>query len=335
MKDLVKPDDTRDLLRAAGALLLGVGVLVLSVRKDEPVGFVENEGWGHGALLVLYLIAAVVLYGGAIATLRDTGELRKWQAIASVFGLLFVPSVLGEFLELIDGNPSAPLNVAWIAAVTAGLAAYAGLYAGIRFQLLVGSLALLVAFLAVWDEILSDGVFGDLGTLRGLLLIYAALLLAGAVALWRRAEYGLVHASELLTGAGIAAVLGTLVVSLSGPLVDAVAEGLGPLAVGAEGGADPSLFWDTVGLLVSLGLIVGGALIGTRGPVYVGAIGLLIFALTVGFNLDADPEDRENGFVGWPLILLVLGGVALALSMVREASLGDRPKQLVDRVRGS
>jgi hypothetical protein len=335
MKELVTPDDTRDLLRAVGALLLGVGVFVISIRKDDPTGFVDSEGWGHGALLLLYLFAAVVLYGGAIATVRETGGLRKWQAIASVFGLLFVPSALGEFVELIDGNPSASLNVAWIAAVTAGLAAYAGLFAGVRFQLLVGSIALLVAYLAVWDEILSDGVFSDLGTLRGLLLIYAALLLAGAVALWRRAEYGLVHASELLTGAGIAAVLGTLVVSLSGPLVEAVAEGLGPLAVTPDGGADPSLFWDTIGLLVSLGLIVGGALIGTRGPVYVGAIGLLIFALTVGQNLDADPGDRENGFVGWPLILLVLGGVALALSMVREASLGDRPKQLVDRIRGS
>ncbi|MGH2955982.1 MAG: hypothetical protein ACRDL6_03200 [Solirubrobacterales bacterium] len=336
MKELVKPDDSRDLLRAAGALLFGVGVLVLSVRKDEPVGFVGNEGWGHGALLILYLIAALILYGGAIATFRDTGELRKWQAIASVFGLLFVPMALGELVDILDGDPGASLNTAWIAAVTAGLAAYAGLHAGIRFQLLVGSIALLVAHLALWDKILSDGIFEHLGALRALLLAYAALLLAGGVALWRRAEYGLVHASELFTGAGIAAVLGTLVLSLSGPLVGAVSEGFAAFGVpGSDAGTDPSVLWDAVGLLVALALIVGGALIGTRGPVYVGAIGLLLFALIVGYNLDADPGDRENGLVGWPLILLVLGGVALVLSLVREASLGDRPKQLVDRIRGS
>jgi hypothetical protein len=192
MRDLVRPDDSRDLLRALGALLLGVGVLVLSVRKDDPSGFVENEGWGAWALLVVYLAAAVVLYGGAISTLRDTGGLRKWQGVASVFGLVFVPFGLSEVVDAVGGNPSAAMNVFWIALVTAGLAAYAGIVAGIRFHLLVGALALLVAYLAFFDEVLTDGVFEDLDLLRALLLGYAVAIVAAGIFLpvRRRREQG-------------------------------------------------------------------------------------------------------------------------------------------------
>jgi hypothetical protein len=333
MRDLVKPDDSRDMLRALGALLLGVGVLVLSVRKDDPSGFVENEGWGAWALLSAYLVAAVVLYGGAISTIRETGGLRKWQAIASVFGLLFVPFALSEFVDAVGGDPSTASNVAWIAAVTAALAAYAGLYGRVRFQLLVGALALLVAYLAVFDEILSDGVFEDLDLLRGLLIAYAVAMVVVGIVLWRRSRDGLWQGSELLTAAGIAAVIATLVISLTGPAAEGLANAI-PFGGETKGGDDPTALWDVGGLLVCLALIVSGALIGLRGPVYVGAIGLVLFAVIVGQNLDADPKDRENGFFWWPALLIASGVVALGLSLVNAASLGNRPKQWVKNLGG-
>lgn len=333
MRNLVRPDDSRDFLRALGALLLGVGVLVLSVRKDDPTGFVENEGWSHVTLFFVYLAAAVVLYGGAMATIRETRSLQKWQAIASVFGILFVPLALSEFVSAVDGNPGASMNVVWIAGVTAALAALAGLWAGVRFQLLVGSLALLVAYLAFFDEVLTDGVFEDLDTLRGLLLGYAVALVLLAIPVWRSGRDGLVKASELLTAAGIAAVVGTLVISLTGPIGKGIA---GAVPFGAEtvGGDDPTTLWDVAGLLVSLFLISTAALIGTRGPVYIGGIGLLLFAFIAGQALAEDPGDRENGFFWWPFILLALGGVAILASFTKGASLGARPKQWVRSLGG-
>lgn len=335
MRDLVSPDDSRDLFRALGALLLGVGVLVLSVRKDDPSGFVENDGWGAWALFTVYLVAAVVLYGGAISTIRDTGGLRKWQAIASVFGLVFVPFALSEFVDAVGGDPSTAANVAWIAAVTAGLGFYAGIFAGVRFQLLVGALALLVAYLALFDEILTDGVFEDLDLLRALLLAYAVAMVIGGIFLWRRDRRdGLWQGSELLTAAGIAAVAATLVMSLTGPAAEGIANAFPFGGAEGKGGEDPTALWDIAGLLVSLFLIVSGALIGLRGPVYIGAIGLVLFAVIVGQNLDADPNDRENGFFWWPALLIAGGVVALGLSFLKGASLGRKPTQWTRSVSG-
>jgi hypothetical protein len=333
MRDLVRPDDSRDLLRALGALLIGVGVLVLSVRKDDPSGFVENESWGAWALLAVYLAAAVVLYGGAISTIRETGGLRKWQAIASVFGLLFVPFALSEFVDAVGGDPSTAANVAWIAAVTAALAFFAGIYGAVRFQLLVGALALLVAYLALFDVILTDGVFEDLDVLRGLLLAYAVVMVAAGILLWRSTRDGLWPGSELLTAAGIAAVGATLVISLTGPAAEGIASAF-PFGPEGKGGENPTALWDVGGLLVCLALIVSGALIGLRGPVYVGAIGLVLFAVIVGQNLDADPNDRENGFFWWPALLIATGVVAMGLSFLTGATLGNRPKTWVRNVGG-
>jgi len=274
-----------------------------------------------------------VLYGGAISTVRETGGLRRWQAIASVFGVLFVPLALSEFVSAVEGDPGVPMNVVWIAVVTAALAAFAGLWAGVRFQLLVGSIALLVAYLAFFDEVLADGVFESLETLRGLLIAYAVVLVGAAIFLWRRSRDGLVKASELFTAAGIAAVGATLVISLTAPIGEGIADAF-PFGDREVGGDNPTALWDVGGLLVSLALIVSAVLIGTRGPVYVGAIGLLLFAVIVGQNLDAAAGERENGFFWWPFILLMLGAVAILASFLTEASLGRRPKRWVQRLGG-
>jgi hypothetical protein len=329
MRELLRPDDSRDALRALGALLLGAGFLVLSLRKDNPSSFVENDGWGDFTLFVMYLIPAVVLYGGAVVSFPETDERRPWQSIGSVLGLLFVTLTLSQFVDLIGGNSSASLNVAWIAIATAGLAFYVAIIGEVRFQFLVGGIALLVAWLAVWNELLDTGIFDDLGTLRGLLGLFAVGMLAAGLYLWRTLPDGLWKASEFLTVAGIAAVLGTAVISLTGSFIGELAAAFAPGRESA--GGEPTLFWDILTLLVALGLILLGTLIGTRGPVYVGAIGLLLFIVIVGQNLDA--ESPENGFAGWPLVLLLLGAIAIGLSFLREASLGDQPRRFVQDLR--
>jgi hypothetical protein len=335
MRDLLAPDYTRDSLRKHGGLLLGLGVLMLVMRRDEDPG--------DFLTFVLYAVMAVYLYGSVFTT-QYTGGTRPWQGVHSVFGLLFVPLALGELVELIGdpGDSDSALNVFWIFGITAALAFYAGFVKGIRFHLLAGSIAVIISWSGLWDKLLGDeGIVGHFGVYRGLLGILSVLLLAAGLYLWRRddesrvgetgveaaGDQGLWKASELLTGAGIAAVIAC------GLGISSVFEGFNATGLFEITVVDTSTLWDVLLLLVSLGLVGLGSTIGVRGPVYVGAIGLGLFLLIVGLDLDDDSPEPDN--VGlWPIVLLVGGALAVLLSGVKDASLGDQPRRFLQQLRG-
>jgi hypothetical protein len=338
MNDLFKPDDTRDTLRKIGGLLLGLGAAMIYIRKG-PFLTVNPSQWASFPMFLVLAIPAVYLYGG-ILTRPQTGELRAWQVVHSVFGLLFVPFALAQFVDLIGGSPNASLNVFWIFLVTAGLAFYAGTVAGVRVQLLLGSIALIISWTALWDKLLSGGVSGNWGVYRGLLGLLAIGLLAGGLYLWRTnpggdevaatptapsGDLGLWKASELLTGAGIAAVIAcALGITALG--------NLNPLGTGTPP-IETTNAWDVLLLVVSIGLVALGSRIGVRGPVYVGAIGLLLFLVIAGLDLNSSPPHPFKLGV-WPWVLLGLGVIGIGLSFVREASLGDQPRRLSENLRG-
>jgi hypothetical protein len=338
MNELLRPDDTRDALRKIGGLLFGIGMLMLLLRKAAVA-----DDFGDGIVLILLAIPAVLLYGGSIVPPSDTGgRLRPWQTVYSVFGLVFVALTLIQLVTTIDDTPDAALNLTWIFLVVAALAFYAGVVRGIRFQILLGGIALIIAWSELWDKILGDeGIGGHIGVYRGLLGILSIGLLAGALYLWRtnpggdnRAEtavepagdQALWKASELFTAAGISAVLAC-------SLGIASIASLNPLATSPVAPIATSWFWDILLLGISLGLVGIGAQIGLRGPVYVGAIGLFLFLLIVGFDLDEGAEADPSKLGIWPILLLVLGGLGILLSGVKEASLGDKPRQLIQNLR--
>jgi hypothetical protein len=337
MNDWFAPDDTRDALRKFGGLLFGLGAAMIFIRKGSGP---EDDQWASFPLFLVLAIPAAYLYGG-IFTKPQTGGLRVWQAVHSVFGLIFIPLALFQFIDLIGGTSGTSLNVFWVFAVTAAAGFYAGAIAGVRVQLLLGSIALIVSWSALWNKILSDGITAHWGIYRGVLGILAIGLLAGALQLWRAnpggndtassataptGDMGLWKASELLTGAGIAAVIAcSLGISSIGSL--------NPLATAPVTPIETSTLWDILLLVVSLGLVGLGSLIGTRGPVYIGGIGLFFFLLIAGFDLNGDPPHPFE-FGIWPWVLLVLGVVGIGLSGVKDASLGDQPRKLIQNLRG-
>jgi hypothetical protein len=338
MNDLFKPDDTRDALRKIGGLLLGLGALMIYIRKG-PFLTVNPSQWAAFPMFLVLALPAAYLYGG-IFTREQTGELRPWQAVHSVFGLLFVPLALLQFVDMIGGNPNAGMNVFWAFAATAALAFYAGAMIGVRVQLLFGSIALIISWTALWNAILDGGIGAHWGVYRGLLGILAIGLLAGAVYVWRTnpggdqvagsatapsGDLGLWKASELLTGAGIAAVIAcALGITALG--------NLNPLGTGTPP-IETTNLWDILLLVVSLGLVGIGSQIGVRGPVYIGAIGLTLFLVIAGLDLNSgQPHPFKLGV--WPWVLLGLGVIALGLSFTREASLGDQPRRLTQNLRG-
>jgi hypothetical protein len=337
MNELLQPDDTRDALRKLAGLLLGLAAAMIYIRKG-PFLAVNQDQWATFPIFLVVAIPAVYLYG-SILSRPQTGELRTWQAVHNVFGLIFVPFALAELVDLIGGNPNAALNLFWIFGVTAGLAFYAGARAGVRVQFLLGSIAVIISWTALWDKILSNGIGANWGVYRGLLGIVAIGLLAAALYVWRSnpggddigdsatapsGDLGLWKASELLTGAGIAAVIGC---SLG---ITAIGN-LNPLG-GSTPPIETSTFWDIMLLLVSLGLVAIGSQIGTRGPVYVGAIGLTLFLVIAGLDLNSEHPNPFK-FGGWPWVLLILGFVALGLSFTKEASLGEQPRRFIENLR--
>src|SRR5262249_30879755 len=121
MNDSLRPDDTRDALRKIGGLLLWLGALMIFLPKGAGP---ESDPWADFPICLVLAVPAVVLYGSVLTRPR-TGELRVWQVVYSVFGLLFVPLALLQFIQMIGGTPSAALNTFWVFGVTAALAFYA------------------------------------------------------------------------------------------------------------------------------------------------------------------------------------------------------------------
>jgi hypothetical protein len=106
---------------------------------------------------------------------------------------------------------------------------------------------------------------------------------------------------------------------------------LNPLS-GSTPPIQTSTFWDIMLLLVSLGLVAIGSQIGTRGPVYIGGIGLLLFLVIAGFDLNSEHPNPFK-FGGWPWVLLIVGLIAVGLSFTREASLGAQPRRFIENLR--
>jgi hypothetical protein len=320
MSESLRPDDTRDALRKIGGLLFGLGALMILIRKSQD--------WGDFPLFLVLAIPAVLLYGLGVNTVRDSGEVRPWQAVYTVFGLILVPFALTRFVHLIGGSSGADLNVFWIFAVTAGLGVYAGHVVGVRFGLLAASIAAIVSWTALWDKILGgQGINGHIGTYRGLLGVLAVLLLIAGIRVWRATpdkEEGQRKFSEFLTGAGIAAVLGCgLGISTLLTLFPIPFTGGNPIGT--------SSLWDVLLLVVSIALVGLGSNMGVRGPVYVGAIGLLLFLLIAGLDLNSKPPHPTHLGL-WPLVLLIGGGGAIALSTSEGVSLGDGPREWIRRI---
>lgn len=322
MSESLKPDDTRDALRKIGGLLLGLGALMILIRKSQD--------WGDFPIFLVLAIPAVLLYGLGVNTVRETGGVRPWQAVYTVFGLILVPFALSRFVDMIGGSSGADLNVFWIFAVTAGLGVYAGHVVGVRWGLLGASIAAIVSWSALWDKILGDqGINGHIGTYRGLLGVLAILLLIAGIRIWRGTPdkvEGQRKFSELFTGAGIAAVLGCgLGISTLLTLFPIPFTGGNP--IGTSG------VWDVLLLIISLALVGLGANMGVRGPVYVGAIGLVLFLLIAGLDLNSTPPHPTKLGI-WPLVLLIGGGGAIAASMSEGVTLGDGPRRWLQRITG-
>lgn len=280
-----------------GGLLFATGAVVLFTRKQDA--------WAAFPLFLVLFTPAALLYGLGIGAAGRAPA--SWQSVFLVYGVVLVPLALGQLIDAVGGNPDASGHVAWIFLAAAGLAALASFTRGATYLALVMALALVVAWLSFWDAVLGDP---SLDTVRWLLVVLAAGFLAGAVAL-RSVNAELRQPPELITAAGLAAVAAGAV-SLADVLVPVL------FFFGDEPDIEgSSFFWELFLVAVSVALIVYGARGRVRGPAYIGAFGLAAFSLIVGIDTAALIQGDSGGgdVVGWPLVLLVLGAMALFAGM--------------------
>jgi hypothetical protein len=300
--------DRRDWLRLVGGLLFGVGAVILAIRK---LGILpEAEAWSEFAVLLVLLAPFVLLYGLGLAG-RVTGpDAEPWQSVFLVFSVILAPFMLFQLLDVIGGDANSSWNSVWIFGITGALGAFAVLWAGATQAGGFGAVALIVAWLAFWDEVLGDP---SGNTVRWLLVIVAAIYVAAAIVLGRlqvRQGASLITAAGLATG--LAGTLGEF--SVLGALGT---EGVpGPTLRTVEA-ADPGAGWDAFLLVTSVALIGFSARTGRRGPGLVGGAGLIAFIVLAGAQL-VDQLAGGGGAEadGWPLILVLVGGAALLLSFL-------------------
>jgi hypothetical protein len=288
-------------LRLVGGILFGSGALVLLFR--------EQGDWSDWAKFAALAVPALVLFAVALPA-RIPGGARGWQSAFLIFGTLLLLSALLQFVMAVGGDTNDQLHVAWTTAAAAAVAIATSFVRGAPYQMLLGGVLLIATWLSLWDKILDNP---SLDTIRWLLLGLAVFFLTAAVVLARARRP---QASDLITVAGITAVLAGAFGAAS------------VLSLGQLGSLDraPSTGegWNVFLLVVSLLLIGYGSRARTRGPAYVGAIGLTTFIYVTGYDLFARLKGEEvGGVVGWPLILLIGGAVALVASFVLRPRDGD------------
>jgi hypothetical protein len=227
---------------------------------------------------------------------------RAYQTVLLLAGLVLLAVTIDRFAGVLGSDPFASSgSLTWTTALFAGVAAVPA-WGRINspicalVELLVGGLFVL----AIVDWIFSpEGPTTSRWILVVLILVYVALHVY-----WRDRKRR--HAVHFVNAAGIAG----LILALSFTFF-ALLEGV---FAGNEGGgfavANPGTWWEIVILAVGMGLVAYAGVDREPGPAYLGFAVLLVFVLLAGV-----PSSDGASIIGWPLLLLLLGGVALAAGL--------------------
>ncbi|HZV74697.1 MAG TPA: hypothetical protein VFF79_13365 [Conexibacter sp.] len=293
------PHPHRGDLIAAGAVPLALGVLLVNARLDAT--------WGKGIFLVINALACVLVLGMGLLAPLEGERPRSYQQV-----LLFAGELLGfvTLLRLAQVlGADAPLSAAgsrlWIFAVVTLSAAWIARTRRSAFCALIAAVAGIVVVLSF-----VDWAFSPKGpaTARWLLLVLAIALVLAALA---RRDGQRRESVYLIDAAGVAILL--LGLTFVGALFRILT------LVGAPGGL-PGGGWKLVLLAAGLGLVAYAGVDREPGPGYLGTLILLLFVGLVGI-----PSATGASLWFWPLVLLVLGGVAVGAGLRPREELPPEP----------
>lgn len=317
-------------MRAVGGVLLALGAFVVFTRRSTA------HHWSDFELLLTLAVPAALLFAIAIAGRAGPGggPADPARAVLLVCAVLLSPIALFQFLAWSGASAHHLLYDAAVLAVTAAIASAGARRAGAPYVMFLAGLALLGAWILVWLKILRPASPDDV---RWTILSGGAVLVAAAGALDLASRPG---SSEFATAGG----LGAVIAGLQGVVVGAVGAVFAPVTTILAGGATRTVTsngqvvetssgilhipggqtsgWNIYLLVVSLALAWTGARSRARGVAYVGFLGLVAFAVSVGAELTRLEVGREpsSSLLWWPLVLVVLGIVGLAAPALRRGA---------------
>ncbi len=309
--------DLADLARALGATLFAVGAAVWLLRLSTNGTASDLERF-----LVL-LFPALILFEQALRDEPPTGEDRARPAtsVLAIAAILLGSGAIFAFASLIGATSA----IYWVAAfaLSALLAAYTARRLRVAYAALLAGLAAFIAWEFVWEAIIPHQ---SASATRWLMILAAMLLFAAAAGLARASAIG---SRELATVGGLVAVAAGVL-----GVINAALEGTfgGLFAAASNGNGISTSFdhhtqsfqsfqsfgWDLYLLIVSALLVWLAARVRARGLGYVGAVGLLAFAVDVSVRVGegSTSEATPSALAGWPLALLLIGVIGVALPRV-------------------
>lgn len=292
MVDLLRPPAHRGPLIAAGAVLVTVALLLVESRFDDT--------WADGVHVAVLGIAAALMLGIAVQVRPEGGQPPAWQSVLLVSGLALLLLELLRLREALgDGGELGAGAVTWILLVFGGLALLPAIRNGSAVCGFLAALAFGGALLSGWEWVFDPDGFT---AFRWLLLVLATTY--AIVSLVLRA--GAPRHSELLVDA---AGISILAIAVFEPLLGVFTFGFG--------GEDLPGFWEAVVLVAGCGLLAYAAADKSPGPAYLGTVCLIAFTINVAGD---DPTLKW-----WPLILLVLGLLAMGAGLRPRRPLPPEP----------
>ncbi|HEX8087029.1 MAG TPA: hypothetical protein VF529_22315 [Solirubrobacteraceae bacterium] len=291
MPDFTRIDEDRGRFVGLAGVLLAVFVFVLIARNSDWSAFVK--------FLIFGVTGAAVIAPAYLIPQRE-GPPPGWLSALLVAGFALTAGFWVSLADLLGANTDdlASSTVTWISILLAAEFAFLSLRRDSAVCTLLAAGAAVVALLAFIDWVFSpDGP----STFRYVAIVEGLVLVAAGVALYR--ERGR-HAVVLTVLSGIV-ILG-MALSFGGALfIETPFGGGGPEGVGWG--------WELVVLLFAVGLTAFAAMSREPGPGYAAAALFVAFVAitTVG----------EDGFIGWPLLLLLATGGAIAAFLMGP----DRP----------
>ena len=211
-------------------------------------------------------------------TPADARAVPAWRAAALVLGLILIPLTLAQLVDTLGGNPDKSGHTFWTFAVTAAAGWYAAFARGLRWGALFGGLAVIVSWIA-----LCDALVRPVGDRAPLALHRSSASPSAAAAVQarprgrargrrardrrRRGRTHRGHHRPRHRSSGRSSRAPSPRPSASEPDLS---------------GAQQRQEWDVFLLVLALLLIWYGLRAAWRGPVYIGAITLFAFILSVG-----------------------------------------------------